>query len=92
MSEIKKIMTDHEITLSNRSKMSLTGVTDVISFNDDRVDLRTNMGTLVIKGKGLNINKLNTDSGNLDINGEIQMMEYVNRRDKGAGLLGGLFK
>ena len=92
MSEIKKIITDHEITLSNRNKMSLTGVTDVISFNDDRVDLKTNMGTLVIKGKGLNINKLNTDSGNLDVTGEVQLLEYVNRRDKGTGIFGGLFK
>ncbi len=92
MSEIKKIITDHEITLSNRNKMSLTGVTDVISFNDDRVDLKTNMGTLVIKGKGLNINKLNTDSGNLDVTGEVQLLEYVNRRDKGTGMFGGLFK
>ena len=92
MSEIKKIITDHEITLSNRKKMSLTGVTDVISFNDDRVDLKTNMGTLVIKGKGLNINKLNTDSGNLDVTGEVQLLEYVNRRDKGTGMFGGLFK
>ena len=92
MSEIKKIITDHEITLSNRNKMSLTGVTDVISFNDDRVDLKTNMGTLVINGKGLNINKLNTDSGNLDVTGEVQLLEYVNRRDKGTGMFGGLFK
>ena len=92
MSEIKKIITDHEITLSNRNKMSLTGVTDVISFNDDRVDLKTNMGKLVIKGKGLNINKLNTDSGNLDVTGEVQLLEYVNRRDKGTGMFGGLFK
>lgn len=92
MSEIKKTATEHEITLSNRSRMSLTGVSDVISFNDSRVDLKTNMGTLVIKGKGLNINKLNTDSGNLDVNGEVQLMEYISRRDKSSGLIGGLFK
>lgn len=92
MSEMKKNDAEHEIKLSNRSKMSLTGVSDVMSFNDNRVDLKTNMGTLVIKGKGLNINKLNTDSGNLDINGEVQLMEYLSRRDKSAGIIGGLFK
>lgn len=92
MSEAKKIISEHGITLLNRNKMSVTGVTDVISFNDDRVDLKTGMGKLVIKGRELNINRLNTDSGNLDVTGEVRSMEYVSSKDNGAGLLGGLFK
>ena len=87
----KQIINEHGITLLNRSKMNITGVLDVISFTDDKIDLKTNMGKLIIKGKNLNINKLNTDVGDLDITGEIEMMEYINKKDK-EGILAGLFR
>lgn len=87
----KQIINEHGITLLNRSKMTITGVLDVISFTDDKIDLKTNMGKLIIKGKNLNINKLNTDVGDLDITGEIEMMEYINKKDK-EGILAGLFR
>lgn len=87
----KQIINEHGITLLNRSKMTITGVLDVISFTDDKIDLKTNMGRLIIKGKKLNINKLNTDVGDLDITGEIEMMEYINKKDK-EGILAGLFR
>ena len=92
MNELKKAeVREHGITITNRSKTAVSGVTDVVSFDDDRVDLKTNMGRLIIKGRGLNVNKLNTDSGDLDITGEIQSLEYVNKRDK-EGIFTGLFR
>lgn len=87
----KQIINEHGITLLNRSKMTITGVLDVVSFTDDKIDLKTNMGRLIIKGKNLNINKLNTDVGDLDITGEIEMMEYINKKDK-EGIFAGLFR
>ena len=92
MNELKKTeVREHGITITNRSKTAVSGVTDVVRFDDDRVDLKTNMGRLIIKGRGLNVNKLNTDSGELDITGEIQSLEYVNKRDK-EGIFTGLFR
>lgn len=92
MSEQKKqIINEHGVTLLNRSKMTITGVLDVICFNDDKIDLKTNMGKLIIKGRSLNINKLSTDSGELDVTGEVQMLEYVNKKDK-EGMFAGLFR
>lgn len=81
----------HTISLENRSKMSLDGVTEVVNFSDLTVELITNMGGLVIKGKNLNISRLNTDTGELNINGDIRHIQYSEKKKK-TSLLEGLFK
>lgn len=81
---------EHSLSLVNRDKMSLTGVNDVSEFSDTRVVLKTNMGGLCIKGKNLSINQLNTDTGTLDVNGEVQIIQYLNRGKD--GFFAGLFK
>lgn len=81
---------DHLITLENRCKMTLTGVSEVAGFSDLLVDLKTCMGGLIIKGKGLTINKLNTDTGELNVNGEITSIQYTAK--KKDGIFTGLFK
>ena len=42
----------HRLTLSDRKKLTLTGVTEVVSFDEDTVVLNTGLGTLVIQGSG----------------------------------------
>ena len=92
MSKIEKSISEsfaekeHSISLVNRSKMSLSGVNDVSEFSDSQVMLKTSMGGLCIKGK----NQLNTDTGMLDVKGEIHSIQYVNKGKD--GFLAGLFK
>ncbi|HAZ37352.1 MAG TPA: sporulation protein YabP, partial [Clostridiaceae bacterium] len=57
------IKKEHSLNLLNRQKLDLTGVVDVISFNEDSVILNTKLGTLNIKGKNMRVNKLNVDNG-----------------------------
>lgn len=81
----------HAITLENRSKMTLSGVTEVVGFSDSSVDLNTNSGGLNIKGTNLNMSRLNTDTGELNINGNINLIQY-NTKHKKSSLIDGLFK
>jgi len=84
----------HNVILENRKKASISGVDDVESFNEDEIVLHTQEhGTLVLKGSGLHINKLNVDSGDVNITGEIDSMEYiaVSMKSKG-GFLGKMFR
>lgn len=81
---------EHSISLINRSQMSLSGINDVTEFSENQVILRTNMGGLSIKGKNLSINQLNTDTGRLDVKGEIHQIQYVNRGKD--GFFASLFK
>lgn len=81
----------HVITLENRAKMTLTGVSEVVNFSDTAVELVTTMGGVTIKGKTLNISRLNTDTGELNVNGDIHLVQYTNIKKK-TSLLEGLFK
>ena len=81
----------HSLTLADRKRLSLTGVEDVDCFNEQIVVLRTPLGTLSVAGAGLNISQLSLESGRVDIEGEVEALEYSGGK-KGGGLLGRLFR
>lgn len=64
------------IIIESRSKISISGVEDVDSFDDTDIILQTNMGTLAIKGENLHINKFNVETGELIIDGDIDEVVY----------------
>ncbi len=83
------------IILENREKLNVSGVIDVESFNDESVIVDTELGLLIIRGYDLHINKLNIESSELGIEGEIASMEYSDRegsRGKGGGFFARMFK
>ena len=47
------------LILENRGKLNVSGVVDVLSFDDQVVIIETEMGLLTVKGENLKINKLN---------------------------------
>lgn len=97
--EEKKIMrtvkteTTHNLIMENRRKLSVSGVSDVESFNEDEIILHTDMGGLMIKGSGLHINKLSVEIGEVSLEGEIDGIDYVEtKKNKGAGILSRMFR
>jgi len=83
------------IIIENREKMSISGVIDVESFNDECVIIDTDLGVLIVRGEDLHINKLNLDNSELNIEGDIISCEYSDRdssKSKGFGFLGKMFK
>ena len=83
------------IVLENREKLSISGVNDVLSFDDQIVILETQLGLLTIKGDNLRINKLSIDSEEVIIEGEINNLAYSEKdieRKGGSSLLGKIFK
>ena len=85
------IQSKHSITIEDRARMTLTGVQEVSSFSDTVVSLKTCRGMLMIQGKGLNISKLNTDTGELNVSGEISQLRYSKDKSNG-GFFEGLFR
>ena len=95
MEERLKPRQQHRITMENRSRMEMTGITDVISFDLNKVLLETDYGVITIKGSNLHVSRLTVDKGELDVDGEIQSMEYSKASEvdkKGESLLGRLLK
>jgi sporulation protein YabP len=79
--------------MENRQKIDISGVTRVITFNEDNVILNTIMGTIEMKGKGMKVNKLNVDTGDMLIEGEITSLVYSSKeKGKKGNTLKKLFK
>ena len=74
------------IVLENREKLSISGVLDVLSFDDQVVIVETELGLLTIKGENLRINKLSIDTSEVIVEGEIYNLAYSeNDIDKKTG-------
>lgn len=68
------------VILENRKKLSISGVADVLSFDDQIVILDTNLGMLTVKGKDIRITKLSLDTTDVIIEGEIDHLSIVKRK------------
>ncbi len=83
----------HSIILENRSRLTLTGVTDVDSFNESCIALFTQLGELTIRGRELHINEMSVESGDVTVEGDISALIYGDRDSrKKLSALGKLFK
>jgi sporulation protein YabP len=72
----------HKITANNRATCTISGVNDVLSFDEHEVLLQTSMGMLCIKGKDLHVNRLTLDKGEIDVDGNLDSFVYS---DTGTG-------
>lgn len=82
------------IILESRKKLSISGVLDVLSFDDQIVILETELGLLTVKGDNIRINKLSLDTSEVIIEGLITYLAYSDKEmeKKNGSLLGKIFK
>ena len=81
------------LILENRSKLSISGVNDVLSFDDQVVIIETELGLLTVKGENLKINKLSIDTSEVIVEGEINNLGYSEHHGRAeGGLFGKIFK
>ena len=82
------------MVLENRQKMTITGVLEVISFDDEKIFLNTKLGNLTIKGSDLKMNKLDVQNGDIIIMGNISYIVYSGKekKKKKQSLIEKLFK
>ena len=85
----------HKVVLENRSRGTVTGIQDVVSFDENQIVLDTDMGLLTIKGKNLHVSRLTLEKGETDIDGSIDSLTYSSNeayRKSGESLFSRLFK
>ena len=82
---------EHEIVLSERKRLSVTGVEEVESFDENTVVMVTRMGNLVVRGEQLHIEALSLEGGELRVEGEIEALSYEAPARREGGLLSRLF-
>ena len=81
------------LILENREKLTISGVIDVLSFDDQIVIVETELGMLTVKGEDLRINKLRIDTQDIIIEGNISSLSYSEKEEKkNSSLLRKIFK
>ena len=83
------------LILENRGKLSISGVLDVLSFDDQVVIIQTELGLLTIKGENLRINKLSIDTSEVIVEGEISYLAYSDKemnKNKNSSFISKIFK
>ena len=84
---------DHHVILEGRASLSVSGVEEVESFDENAIVMRTSLGTLVVRGEELHIEKLSLDGGDLRGEGMVDSLTYEDSgRDRAGGLFARLFR
>ena len=79
VAEEKKVL-PHKLTLNERRSLSVTGVTGVVSFDEQSVVLHTGLGTLIVQGKGLSLRQLTAEGGQVAVEGNVSSLVYEEPR------------
>ena len=94
--EEKQVKTGHKLQMTDRETGSISGVKDVVAFDDGEISLITNAGMLTIKGSELHVTRLDLDKQEVDIAGQVDSLVYsqgtVLKSKGGDGMLKRLFK
>lgn len=76
----EKAKGSHTLSLTNRESLSLGGITDVDSFNEEEITAYTAYGDLTIKGEMLHVEALNLECGEMQISGKVTALVYSEPR------------
>ena len=73
----------HKLTLNQREDLTLTGVTEVVSFDESAVILKTHLGTLSVQGENLVLKTLSVEGGQVSVSGHICTLFYEEPKPEG---------
>lgn len=74
---------EHSLQLKQRRKLSITGVTEVISFEDTAIVLQTSTGDLIVQGQELKLKTLSQEGGQVSVEGTVSALIYEQPRQEG---------
>lgn len=77
------IQLPHKLTLNERKSLTMTGVTEVVTFDERAVILRTALGTLVVQGKDLQLKTLSPEGGQVSVLGTVTALIYEEPKNGG---------
>lgn len=92
MTEEKGLAFPQNLTLEDRRKLTVTGVTDIGGYDEQTIVAMTEKGELTIKGDDLHIIRMSVEAGELSVEGEIQSMSYIDVQPRSGGFFSRLFK
>jgi len=88
----QKIELPHNLIMEGRERLSISGVEDVESFDEESIVIYTTKGMLIVRGENLHIEKLSLDGGELAVEGHVQSLRYEEETKDKGGFFSRLFK
>ena len=82
---------EHALRMEGRRNLSISGVSDVESFDEREIVMQTGMGTLTVSGEQLSVSRLSVESGDVTVQGRIAELRYEDPAPARAGRWGRLF-
>lgn len=95
MSDSKNIIvkSTNDLIVKNREKMNVSGIKEIINFDENEINLKTICGNLIIDGEGLHINILNIEQGEIELVGKINGINYIETHEnEKRSILNRIFK
>lgn len=83
MAEVQPFQ-EHNLTLRQRNKLTMTGVTEILSFDDSAVVLQTALGQLTVHGQQLQLKTLSVENGQVDVDGQVHALVYETTAKSGG--------
>ena len=80
-----------DVNIQNRERIKVTGVNDIIGFDETFVDIETELGKMLIRGEGHKIARLSLEQHELVINGYVYSCEYEDTNKDNIGCVGRIF-
>jgi sporulation protein YabP len=76
--------TTHDLIVESRKKVTMTGINDVESFDEETIIAQSGCGEISLHGKGLKISRLSVESGDMTVEGEIDSVIYSEGKATGG--------
>ena len=93
MPEDKKLSTmPHNAVLEDRRLLTVSGVSDVDSFDEETVVVFTDLGELTVRGSNLHINRVSIEVVELTVEGNISALVYSDEAPKSGGFFSRVFR
>lgn len=84
MAEERGLQLPHKLSLEERKKLTVSGVAEVVSFEESAVVLRTARGVLLVRGQDLHLKTLSLDGGQVAVEGMVSALIYEESRREGG--------
>lgn len=82
----------HRLVMEERTALSVSGVEEVESFDENMIVMTTSLGVLIVRGENLHIEALSLEGGELKVEGEVESLTYEEPRRREGGLLARLLR
>lgn len=82
MNTQEKTTVSHNVMMRDRESLSVSGVCDIISFDESGVVLETVMGIMAVDGSDLHVSRFDTDRKEVDLTGKVNGLVYAEKRGR----------